>query len=555
VLVSFDGVSADLLYELLAQPGALPSGGYRRIAERGLAARRSRPPTPSLTAPSHVTHVTGALPQATGIVANWMLDRSKPFGEEVSGFDAPIRADTLWQAARRQGKRVGVLLYPGGDGATPERTADFGLTFHPKKSAPARFVRVAATDWSDAAASRTRSFSPPRASRLAFPPTGHAAALVAVDTTDDGRVNYDRLEIAPEAGAPGTVRIGEWFAAEAADGERRTGAWCKLLSLSPDLSETEIYAGVLESTDAYPDSFRSDLDGSAGFWPGVPDADHTGAKSHPEIYVEQAERLADFLTRAQVRAIARGDWDLLLLYQPEVDEIEHPFFLTEPRQEGYSPERAAVFRGYVEKAYAMADRALDAIAKSLSASDALFVTSDHGMVPIWTTIYPNEILRQAGFTRMSGGETIDPSSAAAAIAESGIANVYLNPRAAPTDALARIEKLFTDFRVGGESPFDRIVRRADAGPLGLDAPESGDLIVIARPGFNFSTSAFAGKTSGVPKNYGGHGYRNAFAPLDATFFAAGPGIAPARVDEFPSWRIASFVCRTLGIDPPRDAAP
>ena len=99
------------------------------------------------------------------------------------------------------------------------------------------------------------------------------------------------------------------------------------------------------------------------------------------------------------------------------------------------------------------------------------------------------------------------------------------------------------------------MRRADAGQLGLDAPESGDLIVIARPGFNFSTAAVAGRTSGNPVNYGSHGYLNVYAPLDATFFAAGPGIAPATVDEFPSWRIASFLCRVLGIEPPRGAAP
>jgi predicted AlkP superfamily pyrophosphatase or phosphodiesterase len=556
VLVSFDGVSADLLTELLGQPGKLPFGGYRTIAARGLAARRSRPPTPSLTAPAHVTHVTGAMPEATGIVANWMLDRSKPFGAKLSGFDAPIRADTLWQAARRQGKRVGVLLYPGGDGTAPERTADFGLTFHPKKSAPARFVRLASGDWTDGGASTVRSYSPPRTARLEFPPTHHAATLVAIDTTDDGRVNYDRVEIMPESGETEAAGPGDWFGAEAAGEARRTGAWCKLLALAPDLSGAEIYAGGLFSSDAYPEAFRRDLDENAGFWPGVPDQDNADAHSpHPEIYVEQADRLAAFLTRAQVWAIRRGGWDLLLFYQPQVDEVEHPFFLTDPRQAGYTPERAVVFRGYVERAYATADRALDAIAKALSPSDALLVTSDHGMTPVRKTIYPNEILRQAGLTRMSGEETIDPSSAAAAIAESGIANVYLNPAEAPPDALARIEKLFAEYRVAGEAPFDRIVRRADAGPLGLDGPESGDLIVVARPGFNFSMSAVAGRTSGTPVNYGSHGYRNVYAPLDATFFAAGPGIAPARVDEFPSWRIASFLSRVLGIEPPRGAAP
>ncbi len=116
LLISFDAVAGQKLERLLADPSKLTAGGYRRIAARGVIAGRSVPPTPALTAVSHIVIATGALPQVTGIVSNTMLDRSKPFGTSISGFDAPIRADTLWEAARRQGKRVGVMLYPGADG-------------------------------------------------------------------------------------------------------------------------------------------------------------------------------------------------------------------------------------------------------------------------------------------------------------------------------------------------------------------------------------------------------------------------------------------------------
>lgn len=504
---------------------------------------------------AHITHVTGALPRATGIVANEMLDPSRPFGTRLSGFDAPIRAETLWQAARRQGKRVGVVCYPGADGKTPDRAADWGMIYTGRALSKARFVKLPREAWTDAPQD-VRSFSLPRSVRLELAPTAHALVLVALDTTDDGRVDYDLVEIEPEAGNPAPVRPGDWFAVEASGDEKRTGSWCKLLALSPDLSETELYIGALHANHAYPESFRRDLDENVGFWPGTPDLANAGAHSpHPEIYVEQADRLAAFLTRAQVWAIRRADWDLLLLYQPIVDEIEHEFFLTDPAQAGYTPERAARFGGYVEQAYAFADRSLDAIEKALSPSDALFVTSDHGMVPLFTTVYPDEILREAGLLRVSARGGIDPASAAAAMAGSGVAHVFLDPVTAPAGALEAIEKLFAGFRVAGESPFDRIVRRADAGPLGLDAPESGDLILLARPGVSVSMEVVPGRTSGNPADYGGHGYRNVFPELDATFLAAGPGIARERVEEFPSWRIAARVSRALGIEPPRQAAP
>jgi hypothetical protein len=177
------------------------------------------------------------------------------------------------------------------------------------------------------------------------------------------------------------------------------------------------------------------------------------------------------------------------------------------------------------------------------------------MVPIHTAVYPNEILREAGLLRTNAQGDIDPGSAAAAMAGSAVANVYLNPAAKESDLLARVEKALRSVRVDGASPWDRVVRRADAGPLGLDAPESGDLILLGRPGISVSMSIVPGKTSGPPASYGGHGYRNAFAPLDATFLAAGPGIRPEKVGEFPSWRIATFVSRILGLEPPRQASP
>jgi hypothetical protein len=43
--------------------------------------------------------------------------------------------------------------------------------------------------------------------------------------------------------------------------------------------------------------------------------------------------------------------------------------------------------------------------------------------------------------------------------------------------------------------------------------------------------------------------------VDATFFAAGPGIPRERVEKIGSWQIAARVARALGIEPPRNAAP
>ncbi|HEY3171217.1 MAG TPA: alkaline phosphatase family protein [Thermoanaerobaculia bacterium] len=555
VLVSFDGVAGERLERLLADPPKLPAGAFRRLAARGFHAVRSLPPTPSLTAVSHVTHVTGALPEVTGIVSNLMLDFSKPFPATISGFDAPIRAETLWQAARRQGKRVGVMLYPGADGSSPDRTADWMMTWPGDPVAPGRLRSLARTAWVPAGPSEAPpSFSPVRRTTLSFVKTSHSIRLLALDGTDDGRVDYDRLLVLPEKGQRREVRVGEWFSVEVASADGRAGSWCKLLALSPDLSKAEIYVGPLSRSTGVPREWVRTLDEQVGFWPGAPDTEAFGAESgRSEIFLEQTERLVDFLTRADLLALSRRDWDLLLIYQPEVDETSHEFFLIDPRQPRFTPERSARFVHLVDQSYALADRSLDAIEKSLSPADSLFVTSDHGMTAIWGEISINEILREAGLVRLDAEKNVAASSPLAGISASGISHVYANPAGAP-GALDRAEQVLKDFRVRGESPFDRIVRREDAEELGLRAPESGDLIVLAKPGFLFTKKIEKGVPVGERRDYGGHGYRNVYPELDATFFAAGPGIPPSRADTIGSWEIAALVARALGVDPPRNAA-
>ena len=262
----------------------------------------------------------------------------------------------------------------------------------------------------------------------------------------------------------------------------------------------------------------------------------------------------DFLTRADLLAAARSDWDLLLIYQPEVDETGHEFLLIDPRQPRFTPERSARFLGFVEQSYALADRSLDAIERALRPDDSLFVTGDHGMTAIWAEISIIDILREASLVRLDADRKVLASSPLLPVPASGIVHIYRNPRAGP-DVIDRAERIVRDFRVAGESPFDRIVRREDAKDLGLQAPESGDLIVLARPGYLFAKEARAdGALVGERGDYGGHGYRNVYPEVDATLFAAGPGIPHQVVDSIGSWEIAALVAKALGIAPPRDAA-
>src|SRR5436305_5172937 len=128
VLLSLDGAGAETLRELHKE-GALTAGGFERFFREGQVADHLVPPNPSLTAVSHATLASGYPAARTGVVGNRFHPAGAPFLDVVSGFEAPIESETLWEAASRQHKQVGVITWPSVDATSPRRTGDWGLTY------------------------------------------------------------------------------------------------------------------------------------------------------------------------------------------------------------------------------------------------------------------------------------------------------------------------------------------------------------------------------------------------------------------------------------------
>jgi hypothetical protein len=285
------------------------------------------------------------------------------------------------------------------------------------------------------------------------------------------------------------------------------------LSLAADLSKTDPLRRHLES-DAFPEEFRRELEERAGFWPGRADFAVFGAQSeHPEIYMEQSDRLTEFLTKADLAALGRPDWDLLLLYQSEVDAVEHEFLLTETRQEAYTPERAARYAAFIDHAFADADRAIERFLAVLTPADALFVTADHGMTPLHTELYPAELLVENGFTKVRGEGGIDPPPPHFILC----GGPRRGNKPAPAGTLDGW-KLLAAFRVQGESPY-RVVRR-EAAESSRSTPGVRDLILPAKPGYHLDgmRPAVSSTVRGIWRPRIPRG----LPAFDATFLAADP---------------------------------
>jgi predicted AlkP superfamily phosphohydrolase/phosphomutase len=593
VLLSLDGLAAVRHRENLRAGVYGDPDGLAAFEARGYVVERAIPVDPPLTSPSHASIATGAFPSATGIVANRFHIPGTSIESGVSGFDHPWGAESLWQAFHRQGKRVGVLTYPGCDDTTASRTADFGMVYVNTPSARAATVTLSGDRFSVATLPRGwQSYSPPRRTAFSVPlvtdgtPTTATFTLTAVDTTDDGATDYDTLladdDADPGNGTLGRAGAGEWFPLRVRlphpDGGTRTvGAWCLLQVISPDLSVVKLYRGAFFSTDAYPRAFRERLDEKAGFWPGPGDERALGRArsgqdglSLPE-YMAQERRFSEFFNACARTAIGEERFDLLLAYQPVVDEVEHVLLIVDPRQKAYSTASAASAREAVTDVYRIADRAVGALARELDLSrDALVVVSDHGMAPVWEAVSVNQLLQNAGLAegeQTDRGWRVKGTSQMAAFGSGGSLNLYVNlkgretsgvvERADESGVVRSAAVALANAQVDGEDVVEAMFRRSELAAIGMDSPNAGDLVVFLRQGFA-GTAAIGppGAPFNAPTDLAGqHGFLNTHPEMAAVWLARGAAVAPRRRSTASLTEVAAFVAHLGGVQPPRQARP
>ncbi|HEV2705864.1 MAG TPA: ectonucleotide pyrophosphatase/phosphodiesterase [Pyrinomonadaceae bacterium] len=123
LLLSIDGLDARYLARRDELKLRIPT--LRRLLDEGLTARAGVISVyPSLTYPAHTTLVTGARPARHGVFGNEVFD---PLRASTPGiwYASAIKADTLWDAARRAGLSTGLVSWPVAAGAGDWNTPEF----------------------------------------------------------------------------------------------------------------------------------------------------------------------------------------------------------------------------------------------------------------------------------------------------------------------------------------------------------------------------------------------------------------------------------------------
>lgn len=563
MLLSLDGASAEDLHRLW-RDGALTAGGFRQFFEKGEVAERLVPVNPTLTAVNHISLATGAVPGQTGIVSNSFHPAdAASFLERVSGFDAPIGTETLWEAGRRQGKRVGIVTWPGADGKGPKRTADWAMIYVNDAASPPDLAVLARADWTpaDPADPRlrgVRSFAP--ILRAALPQRG--IDLAAIDRKDDGRTAYDAIvPLGAEKRDRPVLTAGAWGSfAWTSPGGNPGGApaWIKVLAIAPDLASTRVYLNGVFAIPSYPETFSREIAESGLLWPGPPDdrrlSDSWQGKPGIDLatWVEQSERFTGFFGAALRFAAARDDWDLLMGYIPTIDEAGHQLLLTDERQPGFSAARRDECAAARQRVWQAVDRELAALLRVLDLRETLVViVSDHGMLPVHTAVDPNVLLRDQALLATEEGKVVDAGTTANAVSSGAASHIYIRP-GNPDRAriVADLRTRFTDWNVEGGRPIARVLTREEAGTVGLDHPNSGDLILFAAPGYTFHSGGLreGGRTAQPSSALGMHGHLAGEPGLDGIWLALGPGVQKAAIGTVRNVDVAHRVAAWLGME-------
>lgn len=582
VLLSLDGAAA-LDFERLLRAGELRQGFARFVAQGRVA--RLVPVDPTLTSPNHISLATGFMPGETGIVSNLFRRLGQPITEAISGFAAPIETETLWEAARRQGKRVGVTGWPGCDGQGPRRTADWGMLWAGDHGPLARSKAVVLTlaDWratGEPPPSGARSFSPPLRAHLALPARSgpgsvEIADLVAVDRSDDGRRDYDALWVVAPYGPPVLLEPERWASARLAGaGAPPRAAALKLQSITADLAQVRLWVGAPFEIAAYPADFARRIAERGLAWPEEPDdaALEAAERGRPGIdldtWVEEAERSAHFFVDAMLVGAQAESWDLLMGYVPVIDEAGHALLLADPRQPGFTAERRQRFAAARERVWRAVDGELGRLLDGLDlARTTVVVVSDHGMAPVHTSVDPNALLLEGGWLAVDAarGSLIPERLQAWAQSSGETSHVYLNLRGRDpggivdaADAprlLEAIRAKLLGFAVDGEAVFQRVLTNREAAERGFGGPNAGDLVAVAAPGFRVRTDRQPGQAARPTEVLGQHGFPNDMPEMLAIYLELGPGVPAARLPPIANPAVAGRVAARLGISPPERRVP
>lgn len=589
IVLGWDGAVPEFALRL-AREGKLPN--LAKLIEGGAYSDDVKPVFPSKTAPGFAALMTGAPPRVSGISGNRVPRAPRQqftILDSVAGFSAaPLRAETIWAAARRAGKRSVVSHVPTFAGELAEGTPRFsGYTLIAGRDG------IVVKSSSQVSMDEPWRNSPPSNAlpiEIAFTVADSRLFGLLVDDPADSQPGYDTLVLAadrdggrikarlkPMPAGPG----GEFFwSAPIAvmSGNRTARCYLRLFDLKPDGSDFFLYhtrpmrdlpLEIAEDGAPSP-TVRTFIGNGAAFLYQQGALGRTIANGGTGV---AEARYLDTLFFAQHQlmetnrwAMDKLPWELYLAYTPFPDEAEHLWRgHLDSTLPTYQPGLADRVRPFLEQAYQSSDEHLGLLLGNRPANTLIAVISDHGLQGIHRRVALNQALQQEELLVLDPGGRVDLAKTRVLYppANNGYLLINSQDRKAGivddgqrAEVVERVRKALLALR-DGDVPVVRAVYDAaiEGEALGIGGPVGGDLYVELAPGYDFDPRIAPGALISQSSPYGAHGANPEQSAMRTLMVLSGPGIRPgqkiagARVIDF-----APTLAELLGLPKPNDAA-
>jgi len=596
IMISLDG-TPDYLIDSFLKNGILPSNGaFARMKKFGAFAETVLPINVASTGPSHISIFTGASPAKTGMVGNTFRNVNQNWNSPAfSAFRQPITTETIFQAAMRQGKKVMAFAGVGLDNTAENRKTDY-LHMYPVISGPSLVIDLFCTDTIVKGANgklfrklTTDSKSPSLSvfeiagsfklpmhlyltdSALDFANILRPLLQIVIDTDSDLSNGYS-ASVVPET----------WTGMMVQKNGKQYNTSFKILKADEAAGKYRLFMTAPAEVYGFPSDFLQTLQSTCGLWPGEPEnrKQTTGLVSEA-IWFEQIDKLAKYSRDLILTGIREGNWDLLFGYFSTLDDVQHRYTLTNPRQLDFQADngtRPKIYAGYIEKYFRLIDSYLLEIMNAAPKETNFVVFSDHGMIPIHTCLVLNNYFEQQHFM-VSKGELTSVSSG-------NSAQIYINKEKIGVDVyedyLSRLQRSLSSLKdsLTGDPIFELVATRQEQKKYALYHKDySGDLFVSCTSGYSISDRFLPGvhylvqnsfdpamfeKQNLETKNFLLNGFMNETGRAvhgclatvregQSIFYSIGPDVPKRKLKTISSIQIEATISALLGINPPNDS--
>ncbi len=432
LFLGLDAAMPDMIKKFVAE-GHMPNTA--RLIEQGVFSRLETV-FPPLTAAAWTAIVSGAGAGTNGVPSLMVKHAGEELDHWHTSFDRnEVLCETLWDVAKRQGKKTALINWPVTFplGAITE---DDGVQLAGALNPPFRYFYMPLWDVASSAVYSDRLLKcnqiPGRAKKITLSPAkdwinlphshrpvlefeitvppayveGYTMQVAVYASTPAG---YDRMLISETKDAAKAVTdiqkgdYGPWIVRnfKARDYQRDGRFRFQILELSPDAAHFKLYQSSINTAEPYsmPQTLSKEVEAIAGAFMEVDDPwAFMDGWMDGNTYLEQLGLHANWWGNATKYVLTNKEWDLAFSWVGTIDHIEHVLAGgVVKKARVYDPDKAEWCMDMIRKTYAQVDENIGKILEAVDLENTYVVLiSDHGMTHLNWNPYVKEHLSRAG---------------------------------------------------------------------------------------------------------------------------------------------------------------